>query len=541
MKSKALSHSSLKRRDAKNASSSLAAADEPRLEESRRFFSRFGYSPPEKETYEQVKRDENVPLRAQQKYKHGVKKSLALRFETSRRTTSSNSENSNLDVRSFDPKNSQSSYNDNGNGPVEEEKNSDTENVLTKKVELTPPPPLRVFDGSNRFPRLRPNIHTPLMSAANRKKNHPQNFTIPPAPFLRENSSSYSKYRHHQDTIPPTLRLTPSTGLRLMSEPLLDTPSEQSCSTLPWLTPVAKTSTDCTTLERMPSASSWMLPFTTPNIVPDAVEGLLSMEKSIPRRNSTSDQPHPIKAEDSFPYIGGGGFKRSLSPQPPFKSISSEYCSSGKLRPINAEDPFPYIGGGGHRRNLSPQPPLKNMPATTFASGKLRPIKPERSFPSIGGDSYYRYLSSQPPFHRNVMTTNPNESFESVNCGPSVCPETRPGIPSNPANNARLHIPKSLKGGKPATDLFNNVPLTDRPCKCSSSRCLKLYCECFRNGFFCDEKLCTCKNCHNNEEHNESRGAREIAIKRILCRRPDAFHVRVQKRAGNGCGCKKSR
>ena len=90
-------------------------------------------------------------------------------------------------------------------------------------------------------------------------------------------------------------------------------------------------------------------------------------------------------------------------------------------------------------------------------------------------------------------------------------------------------------------DLFNNIPLSDRPCKCSNSRCLKLYCECFQQGLFCDPKLCRCKGCLNTKENNEPRGERMIAIKKILAKRPGAFGARPKKKAASKrCGCKKS-
>ena len=41
------------------------------------------------------------------------------------------------------------------------------------------------------------------------------------------------------------------------------------------------------------------------------------------------------------------------------------------------------------------------------------------------------------------------------------------------------------------------------PCGCSRTKCLKLYCECFRNNKFCVD--CKCRNCKNKPEHSELR------------------------------------
>lgn len=42
-----------------------------------------------------------------------------------------------------------------------------------------------------------------------------------------------------------------------------------------------------------------------------------------------------------------------------------------------------------------------------------------------------------------------------------------------------------------------------KPCNCTKSQCLKLYCDCFANGEFCH--LCNCNNCANNLQHEEDR------------------------------------
>ncbi|CAL8471263.1 g10805 [Coccomyxa elongata] len=87
-------------------------------------------------------------------------------------------------------------------------------------------------------------------------------------------------------------------------------------------------------------------------------------------------------------------------------------------------------------------------------------------------------------------------------------------------------------------------------CNCKNSRCLKLYCECFASGRYCDG--CNCVNCCNNKESEQ---VRQAAVEAILERNPNAFrpkiqggveegtHVAIQgaaARHNKGCNCKKS-
>ncbi|EEB17560.1 conserved hypothetical protein [Pediculus humanus corporis] len=82
-----------------------------------------------------------------------------------------------------------------------------------------------------------------------------------------------------------------------------------------------------------------------------------------------------------------------------------------------------------------------------------------------------------------------------------------------------------------------------KPCNCTRSQCLKLYCECFANGEFCFQ--CNCNNCYNNIEHEE---ARQKSIKSCLERNPCAFRPKIQigeteedeRRHNKGCHCKRS-
>lgn len=88
-----------------------------------------------------------------------------------------------------------------------------------------------------------------------------------------------------------------------------------------------------------------------------------------------------------------------------------------------------------------------------------------------------------------------------------------------------------------------------KPCNCTKSMCLKLYCECFANGMlrllyddiwlydcawvssisyshtsgeFCRD--CNCKDCHNNLAHESERTR---AIKSSLERNPNAFKPKI--------------
>eukprot|EP00795_Rhopilema_esculentum_P005133 gene5133-254_t len=66
-----------------------------------------------------------------------------------------------------------------------------------------------------------------------------------------------------------------------------------------------------------------------------------------------------------------------------------------------------------------------------------------------------------------------------------------------------------------------------KPCNCTKSQCLKLYCDCFANGEFCSN--CNCQNCENNIEHEVERSK---AIKACLERNPQAFHPKIGKTRG---------
>ncbi|CAI5503714.1 unnamed protein product, partial [Closterium sp. Naga37s-1] len=100
------------------------------------------------------------------------------------------------------------------------------------------------------------------------------------------------------------------------------------------------------------------------------------------------------------------------------------------------------------------------------------------------------------------------------------------------------------------------TPPRKRSCNCRNSRCLKLYCECFAAGLYCEG--CNCVNCCNSPA-NEAQ--RHDAVLAVLDRNPNAFrpkiaphspshapasgeaarvHTPVAGRHRAGCHCRKS-
>lgn len=105
-------------------------------------------------------------------------------------------------------------------------------------------------------------------------------------------------------------------------------------------------------------------------------------------------------------------------------------------------------------------------------------------------------------------------------------------------------ITESKSSQRSSSSLEPNGIRPRKPCNCTKSQCLKLYCDCFANGEFCH--MCNCNNCSNNLENEEER---QRAIKSCLDRNPNAFRPKIGKgretgddirRHNKGCNCKRS-
>ncbi|KAL4506448.1 hypothetical protein ABPG72_000019 [Tetrahymena utriculariae] len=79
-------------------------------------------------------------------------------------------------------------------------------------------------------------------------------------------------------------------------------------------------------------------------------------------------------------------------------------------------------------------------------------------------------------------------------------------------------------------------------CKCKKSKCLKLYCECFLRGNYCNDQ-CICTDCGNNDKNLDER---EKAIEEAKTRNSDAFNLKFQILNNatvthkKGCHCKRT-
>ncbi|XP_054737043.1 protein lin-54 homolog [Anastrepha obliqua] len=140
---------------------------------------------------------------------------------------------------------------------------------------------------------------------------------------------------------------------------------------------------------------------------------------------------------------------------------------------------------------------------------------------------------------RGVITNNNNKNHNGGNYN------------SNNSDNKLLNFKIKLEplddkqDIKPIPELLPDVAnggIRRKHCNCSKSQCLKLYCDCFANGEFCQD--CTCKDCFNNLQYEDQR---QRAIKNCLERNPSAFkpkittsHEQGDMRHNKGCNCKRS-
>ena len=69
----------------------------------------------------------------------------------------------------------------------------------------------------------------------------------------------------------------------------------------------------------------------------------------------------------------------------------------------------------------------------------------------------------------------------------------------NSINSEFSRLSHSIKNTIGTIDINSKPQSKAKCCSCRKSKCLKLYCECFANGGFCQG--CNCVDCHNTDNH----------------------------------------
>ena len=117
--------------------------------------------------------------------------------------------------------------------------------------------------------------------------------------------------------------------------------------------------------------------------------------------------------------------------------------------------------------------------------------------------------SALPPF---AVQSTPSSS-STIGGGTPVSAPVPPPAPTH----APTHAPVRRRRGEPS----DSAPRR-KQCNCKNSRCLKLYCECFANGQYCND--CNCRGCCNTTAHES---LRRDAIEAVLERNPNAFKPKI--------------
>ncbi|XP_068228986.1 protein lin-54 homolog isoform X2 [Palaemon carinicauda] len=229
-------------------------------------------------------------------------------------------------------------------------------------------------------------------------------------------------------------------------------------------------------------------------------------------------------------------------------------------------------GGGGGGTTLIKQSPQVNKPIAPAPTQPIKikamPIAPNQQtnkqrviIPVSGTISGNNVSGGVPIRSQPGSLTLPASALP-----PGVLSNTQPGsvvmIPahymsqlqqqSTNANTTTVQVSSQAPPGtiiqqppkpQPPRNLIDANGIRPRkPCNCTKSQCLKLYCDCFANGEFCNN--CNCSNCFNNLGHEEDR---QKAIKACLDRNPQAFRPKIgkggtdnERRHNKGCNCKRS-
>ncbi|CAN9504576.1 unnamed protein product [Ophioblennius macclurei] len=192
-------------------------------------------------------------------------------------------------------------------------------------------------------------------------------------------------------------------------------------------------------------------------------------------------------------------------------------------------------------KQVAPKPLSSTAQVVSAAQTQQRLIMPATPLPQIQPNFTNlppgTVLAPAPGGGNVGYAVVPAQYVTQLQQSPFVTLASSSSFPAAPGIQTQARLPLN---GLPAAETSSRPR---KPCNCTKSQCLKLYCDCFANGEFCNN--CNCNNCFNNLEHETERMK---AIKTCLDRNPEAFKPKIGKgkegesdrRHSKGCNCKRS-
>ncbi|CAN1218760.1 Protein tesmin/TSO1-like CXC 5 [Linum perenne] len=214
------------------------------------------------------------------------------------------------------------------------------------------------------------------------------------------------------------------------------------------------------------------------------------------------------------------------------------------------------------QQQQSPQPMLQFHLQLQTPPSKLTPKPPREQSRELAGAGAELRLHLQTPPPKQSQSQPLAQQQSQVMSQLQARSQQVSAVYRIPHPVHKLQLPAMLPaqespGSRPKVDSETKdvtvTPNKPKQCNCKNSRCLKLYCECFAAGIYCNG--CNCVNCHNNLENE---GARQEAIGITLERNPFAFKPKIASspqgsratestgvvqmigKHNKGCHCKKS-
>ena len=181
--------------------------------------------------------------------------------------------------------------------------------------------------------------------------------------------------------------------------------------------------------------------------------------------------------------------------------------SQSSLRPLNIP--------------LDLQPPSNITTQSTDNTANLSELQLINNNTSNIQQQHVQYNTQPPPLHQpnNIVNTHQRYSPSlSSTPSPSIA-HSSPDL-STQQSHRSIYIDTNTSNSNNTTQLINKQR---KPCNCKNSRCLKLYCECFASGSYCDS-LCKCHSCCNDILHESIRSQ---AMETTRERNPRAFMSKI--------------